>query len=59
MDLITMIGNTGTYIDSPYHRYEGGTDLAGLELATRLRCKDFTKAGARAGEGIMVTKLRM
>ena len=34
MDLITMIGNTGTYIDSPYHRYEGGTDLAGLELAT-------------------------
>lgn len=32
MDLITMIGNTGTYLDSPYHRYEGGTDLAGLEL---------------------------
>lgn len=34
MDIITMIGNTGTYLDSPYHRYEGGTDLAGLELAT-------------------------
>jgi arylformamidase len=34
MDLITIIGNTGTYIDSPYHRYEGGTDLAGLDLAT-------------------------
>jgi len=34
MDIITMIGNTGTYIDSPFHRYEGGTDLAGLELAT-------------------------
>ena len=34
MDLITMIGNTGTYLDSPYHRYEGGTDLAGLDLAT-------------------------
>ncbi|MEO6116487.1 MAG: cyclase family protein [Pseudolysinimonas sp.] len=34
MDLITMIGNTGTYLDSPYHRYEGGKDLAGLDLAT-------------------------
>jgi len=34
LDVITMIGNTGTYIDSPYHRYEGGTDLAGLSLET-------------------------
>jgi arylformamidase len=34
MDIITMIGNTGTYLDSPYHRYEDGTDLAGLDLAT-------------------------
>jgi kynurenine formamidase len=34
MDIITMIGNTGTYLDSPYHRYEGGTDLAGLDLST-------------------------
>ena len=32
MDIITMIGNTGTYLDSPFHRYEGGTDLAGLTL---------------------------
>lgn len=34
MDIVTMIGNTGTYLDSPYHRYEGGADLAGLDLAT-------------------------
>jgi arylformamidase len=34
MDTITMIGNTGTYLDSPYHRYEGGLDLAELDLAT-------------------------
>ena len=34
MDVITMIGNTGTYLDSPFHRYEGGTDLAGLSLDT-------------------------
>lgn len=34
MDVITMIGNTGTYLDSPYHRYADGPDLAGLDLAT-------------------------
>ena len=34
MDIITMIGNTGTYLDSPFHRYDGGTDLAGLDLET-------------------------
>jgi kynurenine formamidase len=34
MDLITMIGNTGTYLDSPFHRYADGADLAGLDLAT-------------------------
>lgn len=34
MDVITMIGNTGTYLDSPFHRYADGIDLAGLELAS-------------------------
>jgi len=34
MDIITMIGNTGTYLDSPYHRYGDGPDLAGLDLAS-------------------------
>lgn len=34
MDIITMIGNTGTYLDSPYHRYADGGDLASLDLAT-------------------------
>jgi kynurenine formamidase len=29
---ITMVGNTGTYLDSPFHRYPQGTDLAGLPL---------------------------
>lgn len=33
MDWIRMIGNTGTYLDSPYHRYPDGPDLAGLPLA--------------------------
>lgn len=34
MDLITMIGNTGTYLDSPFHRYEDGADLSQLSLET-------------------------
>ena len=29
---ITMVGNTGTYMDSPFHRFADGTDLAGLSL---------------------------
>jgi kynurenine formamidase len=29
---ITMVGNTGTYLDSPFHRYPGATDLAGLPV---------------------------
>lgn len=29
---ISMIANTGTYVDTPAHRHRGGTDLAGLDL---------------------------
>ena len=29
---IDMIANTGTYLDSPFHRYADGTDLADLPL---------------------------
>jgi kynurenine formamidase len=32
IDRIAMVGNTGTYLDSPFHRYADGTDLAGLPL---------------------------
>lgn len=34
IDRVSMVGNTGTYLDSPYHRYPGTTDLAGLPLST-------------------------
>ena len=34
IDLITMAGNTGTYLDSPFHRYASGVDLAGLPLSS-------------------------
>jgi len=29
---IELVANTGTYLDSPFHRYPQGTDLAGLDL---------------------------
>jgi arylformamidase len=29
---IQMVANTGTYLDSPFHRYADGVDLAGLDL---------------------------
>jgi len=30
---IDMVGNTGTYLDTPFHRYEDGYDLEGLTLS--------------------------
>jgi arylformamidase len=32
IDWLRMVGNTGTYLDSPFHRYPDGTDLSGLPL---------------------------
>lgn len=31
---IEMCSNTGTYLDSPFHRYEDGKDLSELDLAS-------------------------
>lgn len=55
LDVITMIGNTGTYLDSPFHRYAGGGDLASLSLETLVglpaevfRLTDATERGIPA-----------
>lgn len=48
MDLITMIGNTGTYLDSPHHRFASGTDLAGLPLGSLV---DLPALVLRTGDG--------
>jgi kynurenine formamidase len=44
---IEMVANTGTYLDTPFHRYARGRDLAGLDLYSVanldgivVRCKD-------------------
>ena len=31
---VDMVGNTGTYLDAPFHRYEDGRDLAELPLGS-------------------------
>ncbi|WP_067829068.1 cyclase family protein [Actinomadura kijaniata] len=32
IDRIHMVGSTGTYLDTPYHRYADGADLTGIPL---------------------------
>ena len=32
IDQLTLIGNTGTYLDAPYHRYPDGADLSCVPL---------------------------
>ena len=49
IDAITMVGNTGTYLDSPFHRYADGRDLAALPLES---CAELPAVLARtAGSG--------
>jgi kynurenine formamidase len=55
IDRISMVGNTGTYLDSPFHRYADGTDLAGVPLdavadlpVVLVRLAGGTEPGVRA-----------
>jgi kynurenine formamidase len=45
---IDLVANTGTYLDTPFHRYADGHDLADLPLA---RCADLPGAVVRAAGG--------
>ena len=38
---IEMVANTGTYLDSPFHRYEDGRDLSQLELKSLANLDGF------------------
>jgi arylformamidase len=66
---IEMVANTGTYIDSPFHRYPDGKDLSQLELqklanllAVKVSAKDqqaidiscFPRAIDLAGKAVLV-----
>lgn len=58
---IEMVANTGTYLDSPFHRYARGKDLAALDLnsianldAIVVRCPYQTEIGDQVFTGIDV-----
>ena len=47
-----LCGNTGTYVDSPKHRYRDGVDLAGLPLARLAHLPTLVVDATRAGRAI-------
>jgi kynurenine formamidase len=51
---IDMVGNTGTYLDVPFHRFEEGEDLAavGLERLAGLDGLCVESCGPAAGAGL-------
>jgi arylformamidase len=56
IDRLTLVGNTGTYLDAPYHRYPGGADLSGVPLgriadlpAVVVRVADAPQPGVDVG----------
>ncbi|ONI77040.1 cyclase [Actinosynnema sp. ALI-1.44] len=51
---ISMVGNTGTYVDSPVHRFRGGQDVSQLELG---RLVDVDGIVVRVGERVIDRKL--
>jgi kynurenine formamidase len=52
---IEMVANTGTYLDSPFHRYADGKDLSELSLATLANLEGVV-IRVNAGSARMVTK---
>lgn len=65
LDDIKLIGNSGTYIDSPFHRYADGKDLASLALSSTINLEaiviraphlnECTPVGLEAFEGKQLT----
>ncbi len=46
MGRIDMVANTGTYLNSPFHRYADGKDLADLQL--EITCGFARRCGSAA-----------
>jgi kynurenine formamidase len=50
---IEMLANTGTYVDSPFHRYDGGKDIADFPLEALADLEGIVvRATASAGRGL-------
>jgi arylformamidase len=55
---ITMCANTGTYVDSPFHRFPDGADLAALPLE-RLADLDGIVVDATSGRGRAISRAQL
>jgi arylformamidase len=49
---VRMVGNTGTYLDAPFHRYADGPDVAALALDRLADLEGALVDAAGAGRGI-------
>jgi kynurenine formamidase len=62
IDQVTMVGNTGTYLDSPFHRFPDGDDLAGVPLSSvvdlRVLVVDARDGGRGVGVDLLASSLR-
>jgi kynurenine formamidase len=56
---IELLANTGTYIDAPFHRYEGRPDVAGYPLDAVADLEGLVvRATTRSGRGLDATWFR-
>jgi kynurenine formamidase len=53
-----LCGNTGTYVDSPRHRYRDGVDLASLPLERLANLPTIVIDASKAGRAISVDAFR-
>jgi arylformamidase len=56
---IEMVANTGTYLDSPFHRYRDGKDLSHLQLSAIANLEGIVvRADSSKGQAIDVSSFR-
>ena len=53
-----LCGNTGTYVDSPRHRYRDGVDLSSLPLERLANLSTVVIAATRAGRAVSADAFR-
>lgn len=54
---IEMVANTGTYLDSPFHRYADGTDLSALRLESLANLDGIVVRQVEPGRAITAAAL--
>jgi kynurenine formamidase len=55
---IELVANTGTYVDSPFHRFADGTDLAGLPLESLADLPGIVVHATHTGRAVTAASFR-